>query len=517
MRIGIFDLGSVFWTLAGARMKEESASGLALQVLRYMRDRAEKSGLDVVTFASDGPPELPSRSWRLRVDPSYKGHRAPKDEPQRAELVALVSALETAGFPVIASPEGKRWPDNGHGPSGPDETVWFEADDIAYSLAMKVAGSSTEAQSFEPWVFSNDWDLAQVLALPFKRETGVGEVSLVRFFTTRGEERTSADVEREFGIPPAKLAELKALAGDPTDGYKPFPGEAPGKPGIGEKGAADLLWAFGSASSAMAAALSNLDATFAEKGIPKRIPALLRKGGEEALTRGLKLATLRGDAPVPDGFDVGDWEEAEALLLAQKVDHPAPIPDRVQLDGASEGRIAGPATNPGIAAAPYETTTEKLNEIREARDAPEAIEEQAEPVDLVSRTAKKILDGIKTERASDRVLADLERKTELVILTEAEFMAIAPLPAMWAAGLLPLPADVAEPIEALVHAIGRGQIRPTSKRQAFVGTVSEAAAQGLSLLAGVATSEDAAAIRLRNTIPHFALLAAYTRPLVRST
>lgn len=530
MRIGIFDLGSFFWTLAGVRSKEEGAHGLALQVARYMRERAEKGAVDVVLFASDGPPELPSRSWRLRVDGGYKSHRAPKDEAQRAELVALVGALESAGFPVVAADEGKRWPDNEHGPSGPDERVWFEADDVAFAAARKVASSSTEALRFEAHVFSNDWDLAQVLPTQAAGEDPIP----IRLFTTRGDERTVNDVLREFGVGPDKLAELKALAGDPSDGYKPFPGEAPGKPGIGDKGAADILKSFGSAHSALAAALSNLDAAFAQKGLPKRIPALLRRGGEEALRRGLQLATLRGDVPVPTDFEVGDWEEAEATLLERKLEQERVASTRsleavlVESQAVVEDRL-GPKPSEVIGGPPreeirqfdrgVEVPAERPREIVRCLDRGEECARYDVPErPLVERTAERIAERVSSvpeevlppidrlrevverasaehealppgerlaaERTGDEILAALEPHDRTVILTGEEFLAIAPLPALHSAGMLAIPDDF-QALNALLFALQRGEIRLVSCGL-FIGHVTEKAAVALDVIAGVA-------------------------------
>jgi len=543
MRIGIFDLGSFFWTLAGARSKDEGGHGLALQVARYMRERGEKAELDAVLFASDGPPELPSRSWRLRVDPAYKGHRAPKDEAQREELVALVGALQSAGFAVVAAEEGS---------GKPDDRAWFEADDVAASAAVRVAKAG-----HIPVVFSTDWDLAQVLAY----------APSVRIFTTRGEERTANDVLREFGVDPSKLADLKALAGDASDGYKPFPGEAPGKPGIGEKGAADLLKAFGSARSAMAAALSNLDSAFAEKGLPKRIPALLRAGGEAALERGLKLATLRVDAPVPDDFEVGDWEEVETALLTRKIDQERVASTRVVEAAVVEehgvgcnGTLRnGPVTCPGGGVGCPGSSDER--EIREERFGPKTSEilggpSREPPVD---RTAEKIVADVSAERApqmtevekdhavenlvellakenakhealppetkaameraSDRVIAALEQRDRMVILTEAEFMAVAMLPALHAAGLFDVP-ESASSLRALFSAIQKGEIRAAG-RGLFIGRVVQETEEALTLLAGFffddqIREEHRALVGFLASLPNVSSLAGYGCKLARA-
>jgi hypothetical protein len=255
------------------------------------------------------------------------------------------------------------------------EPMWFEGDDGAAALTAKVRRAGLAAH-----VYSNDWDLAQLLGI-----FGGSEGAHVRLFTTKGEERTAEDVLKEFGVGPEKLCELKALAGD-GDGYKPFPGPAPGKPGIGDKGAAQLINAFGSAQAALAAAISNLDVTFKEKGLKPSLAPLLRAGGEKGLEMGLACSKLRFDVPVPENLTVGEWDEAEEILRARLpsaeksmreegivVSGAVPAVLRVQ----HEGRVAGPAADPGLDPSFRPTDLGKLSEMIK-KNAEEVRQEEAD-------------------------------------------------------------------------------------------------------------------------------------------
>ncbi|MFA5808566.1 MAG: DNA polymerase I, partial [bacterium] len=95
-----------------------------------------------------------------------------------------------------------------------------------------------------------------------------------------------AQVEEVFGVPPGKVADLLALAGDPSD-------NVPGVPGIGEKTASGLIRDFGS-----------LDAVLAH---PERLKGARREKiekGADAARLALRLVTIDRDIPIRE-----DWSE----------------------------------------------------------------------------------------------------------------------------------------------------------------------------------------------------------------
>ncbi|MDP2657359.1 MAG: DNA polymerase I, partial [Candidatus Deferrimicrobium sp.] len=95
-----------------------------------------------------------------------------------------------------------------------------------------------------------------------------------------------AQVEEVFGVPPAKVPDLLALAGDPSDNI-------PGVPGIGEKTASELIRDFGS-----------LDAVLAH---PERLKGARREKiekGADAARLALRLVTIDRDIPIRE-----DWSE----------------------------------------------------------------------------------------------------------------------------------------------------------------------------------------------------------------
>ena len=298
-KIGIYDLMSFFWLIAGTRTKEEGTAGLALAVLLFMRETAHKLGLDTVAFGADGPPG--SRSWRIMADPKYKGDRSPKDPEKIEECEALIDALTRSEFTVIRK--------EAMGPSSASagEPLWFEGEDCCSSLAYLLA----KKPEHEVLIASQDWDLAQVVAYDVP----------IKLFSCKGVERTKQKIEAELSVPPDRVVDLFALAGDPSDGYKPFPGPEQGKPGIGEKIALKLLAKYKTAKGVIEAALDPEEGKKLAEEFKPRIAALLTNGGTEALTRGLRCATIRTDVPLPDDIDPGDdesWKAAEKILRERK-------------------------------------------------------------------------------------------------------------------------------------------------------------------------------------------------------
>ena len=117
-----------------------------------------------------------------------------------------------------------------------------------------------------------------------------------------------ADVEQRspYRVPPAQVADVKALIGDATDGYG-------GVRGIGPAAGPDLVRRFGSL-----AAIYERIAEIEAAGVRTRLVA-----GRDDAFRSLDLATLRRDAPLAPAFDpdagrVGahDRERASSWLTA---------------------------------------------------------------------------------------------------------------------------------------------------------------------------------------------------------
>lgn len=147
------------------------------------------------------------------------------------------------------------------------EVEGFEADDLiaAYAKLAKAEGRPVT-------IVSSDKDLMQLV--------GDGVEMLDPIKQTR---IGPAEVFEKFGVPPEKVVDVQALAGDSVD-------NVPGVPGIGIKTAAQLITEYGD--------LETLLASTANIKQPKRREALEQHAEDARVSK--KLVVLDENAPVPE-------------------------------------------------------------------------------------------------------------------------------------------------------------------------------------------------------------------------
>jgi len=149
--------------------------------------------------------DLPAPTFRSALAQDYKANRAPMP-PDLAEQVPLVhQACEAIGVPVLTY-------------------AGYEADDVIGTLATQAVAAGVEVA-----IVTGDKDFFQLV------HDGI------RVFNPRDEGTWyDADGVREkFGVSPGQVVDVLALMGDSIDNIK-------GVPGIGEKGARDLIAVHGS-------------------------------------------------------------------------------------------------------------------------------------------------------------------------------------------------------------------------------------------------------------------------------
>ncbi|MEE8277830.1 MAG: DNA polymerase I, partial [Thermoanaerobaculia bacterium] len=134
----------------------------------------------------------------------YKANRAPMPEELAQQIPWIRRTLEAHHIPIL-------------------EMERYEADDVLGTLAKKAA-----AAGYEVVLVSADKDLMQLVD---------EHVSL--YHTRREKLYDPKGVEEDFGVPPAQVVDVLALKGDSVD-------NVPGVPGIGDKGACQLIRQFGS-------------------------------------------------------------------------------------------------------------------------------------------------------------------------------------------------------------------------------------------------------------------------------
>jgi DNA polymerase-1 len=256
MRVALIDAVNILRRDYEAMPSEPGvADGAARSALSYVLRtlRTVQPTHAVAVFDGGG------RGWRHALYPGYKANRPLTPAPVREAIEALQQGASGLGLATARVPG-------------------VEADDVIASItgALSVRTVSTV-------IVSSDRGFAQLL----------GE-RVVLYDHVNGVYRDAAWALEHFGAAPERLAELTALAGNPTDNL-------PGVPGIGPKTAARLLREHGS----LDAVLENAD------GIGGRTGERLREHAG-SLRLWLRLARLRADVTL--GLTMAGARVPAALL-----------------------------------------------------------------------------------------------------------------------------------------------------------------------------------------------------------
>ena len=145
------------------------------------------------------------------------------------------------------------------------EQEGWEADDLIATYAIQAVNSGADVT-----IISSDKDLMQLL------RPGIAMVD-----TMKNRRIEAPQVVEKFGVPPEKVIEVQALAGDSTDNI-------PGVPGIGIKTAAELIQTYGD--------LETLLARAGEIKQNKRRENLIEFAEQARISQ--KLVTLSQEVPV---------------------------------------------------------------------------------------------------------------------------------------------------------------------------------------------------------------------------
>jgi DNA polymerase I len=194
--------------------------------------------------------DLAGPTFRHEEYQEYKANRPRMHDDLAVQIPYVRRVCEAFRLPMIEAPG-------------------FEADDVIATLARQAT-----LKGWKVVVVSGDKDLLQmvtddVLVLNPGRE-GMGATLFDR-----------KTVTEKFGVPPERVVDVLGLVGDSVDNI-------PGVPGIGEKGARDLIREFGPLEAVLDNALKVKRPAYREGLLKHRENALLSK----------RLATLRTDVPV---------------------------------------------------------------------------------------------------------------------------------------------------------------------------------------------------------------------------
>jgi DNA polymerase-1 len=191
--------------------------------------------------------DLPGRTFRDDLVADYKANRAPMPDELAEQIPMVHAACEALGVPILTSQR-------------------YEADDVIGTLAEKAA-----AAGFEVVIVTGDKDFFQLVRDGIKvynpKEEGT-------WYDAEG-------VKEKFGVAPEQVVDVLALMGDTIDNIK-------GVPGIGDKGARELIATYGT--------LENLLAHAAEIKNKRYREGLL--GHADDARQSQVLARIRTDVPV---------------------------------------------------------------------------------------------------------------------------------------------------------------------------------------------------------------------------
>jgi DNA polymerase I len=166
----------------------------------------------------------------------------------------------------------------------------FEADDVIGTIALTAAQDKGLKEGLEVVIVSSDKDMLQLvnehvfMLNPMKDDTWYD----------------AAKVEEFMGVKPSQVVDLLALKGDSVDNI-------PGAPGIGDKGARDLIVQFGSVEAALDRAAEVQRKMYRESLQNNREQVLLSK----------KLARIDTGVPVEWQLDKLKTQSVDASALKQ--------------------------------------------------------------------------------------------------------------------------------------------------------------------------------------------------------
>lgn len=192
-------------------------------------------------YESEGP------TLRDEAFEAYKANRTETPQELKEQFPAIERMLEAMRVPVL-------------------KLGGYEADDIIGTVARRAA-----AAGFEVTIVSSDKDMLQLVG------DGVSMLDMMKNDTLYDPEKV-----RTFkGVLPERIADLLALCGDASDNI-------PGAPGIGDKGAVQLLEEYGSLDNLLERASEVQRKAYRESLLNHREQILLSK----------RLATIECDAPL---------------------------------------------------------------------------------------------------------------------------------------------------------------------------------------------------------------------------
>jgi len=203
--------------------------------------------------------ESKEKTFRHETFADYKANRLAMPEELAKQMPYIFRLCEVLNIPVINFPG-------------------YEADDVIGTLAQQI-----EDMKMQAVIVSNDKDMCQLVHDPYiicMRQNS--QVAKRKVPVPPIEWCDEAWVEHKFGVTADKLVDLLGLMGDSIDNI-------PGAPGIGSKGAVQIIQQFGSIEAALAGWESVKHKTYRES----------LRNNADLIRQSRELARIRCDLEVP--------------------------------------------------------------------------------------------------------------------------------------------------------------------------------------------------------------------------
>src|SRR5580700_6628882 len=238
---------------------------MALEVIRRLKP-------DYVAVAWDKPKTNIRK--RLAMYPEYKAGRKPAPADFYTQVPILHELLNAFGWPLY-------------------ELDDYEADDIMGALAVQAA-----SKDIETLLITSDMDMLQLVndkVHVYALKTGLSNIELY----------SPKSFEAKYGIKVDQFLDLKAIKGDSSDNI-------PGVPGIGEKGAIELLKQY-----------ETLDGVYENLALIKDSTRKKLEAGKKLAYLSQELARIWIDAPIKLDLKEVDGSKVQpekVLNLLQKLE-----------------------------------------------------------------------------------------------------------------------------------------------------------------------------------------------------
>ena len=242
--------------------------------LTTFRKLLDENTPDAVAIAFD----LKSPTFRHKMYDGYKSNRKGMPDELAQQLQPLKDLLSALGYRIVTC-EG------------------YEADDILGTLAAKCT-----AEGCECVIATGDRDSLQLVS-----PSVTVRIAATKFGKPEVTVYDEDKIMEVYGVTPKQLIDIKAIQGDTSDCI-------PGVPGIGEKGAKDLV----SRYESLEKIYENLQTIDVKPGIRKKL-----EDGRESAFMSYRLGTINTSAPVDidiQSYIPTECDRAAAALMMAKLE-----------------------------------------------------------------------------------------------------------------------------------------------------------------------------------------------------